>query len=86
MDCELHEFDWRSHGESNRSFSLERAASSRLDDGSVGRNEAYSGQTRRQGPSALEEIRNRLLLAYSVEKLDSRFSGGGFGGLKPSPD
>jgi hypothetical protein len=28
----------------------------------------------------------RPLLAYSVEKLDSRFSGDDFGGLKPSPD
>jgi hypothetical protein len=26
------------------------------------------------------------VLAYSVEKLDSRFSGDDFGGLKPSPD
>jgi hypothetical protein len=31
MDCELREIDRRSHGESNTSFSLERAGSSRLE-------------------------------------------------------
>jgi len=29
---------------------------------------------------------DRLHPAYSVEKLDRRFSGDDFGGLKPSPD
>jgi hypothetical protein len=31
MDCELREFDWSTHGASNRSFSLERDASAQLD-------------------------------------------------------
>jgi len=38
MDCELREVDWRFHGESNRSFGLERAKqSSRRRRGSMNR-------------------------------------------------
>ena len=45
-----------------------------------------SGRQYHYRVTAMEKKLHRLQLAYSVEKLVSRFSCSNFGGLKPSPD